>query len=798
MRFWARTRTRAPDRLRFLPKRAARDGSRLAPVTLVFRDLLDHAHDVIFRYRVHPAAGFEYINPAAARILGYTPEEHYADPRLVRKIVHPDDRARLDDALARLAAGRNLDGAMEMRYVHRNGSIVWMETRVFAERDEPGTLVAIEGVARDITGRLGVEWKRAEDASRESARHFRSLIENATDVVATVDVKGVITYQSPATPRIMGYAPEEIVGRDAFELLHPDDRDRVRAAFARGVSLCEPQRIEYRYLHKDGGYRWLESYGRPMFDETGSVIGAIINSRDVTERREAMNAIEQANAYRKAVENGVRVGLVITDSEGRLAYANRALYQMTGYDERELVGLTAPFPYWCPEDRDARLAWFTRLLRGEVEPQGYETQVLRRSGDRFDAFVQPSPVQLPDGTQGWLASFEDITHRKRLEAEFRQAQKMEAIGRLAGGVAHDFNNLLTAIVGYTELALEGIGDGDPLRDDLSEIRKAGESAASLTRQLLAFSRHQVLQPVVLSLNTVVSEMTKMLARVIGEDVVLVTALDPGLKPTRADRGQIEQVIMNLAVNARDAMPSGGRLVIQTANRTLHDPGGAGLPELTPGEYVVLAVSDTGQGMDAQVRSHLFEPFFTTKERGRGTGLGLATIYGIIKQSAGHIVVDTRAGRGSSFVVFLPVSTATDEAQSAPAGAAGVAHARGERILVVEDNDAIRALAQQVLEQAGYAVRAARTAEEAIGMLEMGAFAIDLLVTDVVMPGLSGPALAAHLRERMPTLRCIFMSGYAEDALKEHGAQGHEPSFLPKPFRPSVLLQKVREQLDQYA
>jgi CheY-like chemotaxis protein len=301
---------------------------------------------------------------------------------------------------------------------------------------------------------------------------------------------------------------------------------------------------------------------------------------------------------------------------------------------------------------------------------------------------------------------------------------------------------------------------------------------------------------VLNLNTVVSEMTKILGRVIGEDVALVTALSPDLKHTRADRGQIEQVIMNLAVNARDAMPSGGRLVVQTANRTLHDPTEAGLPELTPGEYVVLAVSDTGHGMDDHVRSHLFEPFFTTKERGRGTGLGLATIYGIVKQSAGHIVVDTRSGRGASFVVFLPVCVEQAEAQ-APAAGAPVAHARGERILVVEDNDAIRALAQQVLQQAGYQVRVARTAEEAIGMLETSAFVLDLLVTDVVMPGLSGPALAAHLRERLPSLRCIFMSGYTDDALKHHGVEGLERSFLPKPFGPVVLLQKVREHLDQH-
>jgi PAS domain S-box-containing protein len=758
----------------------------------VFRALVENSPDLIFRYRLLPSPGFEYVSPAATHLLGYTPEEHYADPLFGRRLVHPDDLALFKESMAALGRGEELPGALVLRFVHRNGKILWLEQHLVYERDESGRLIAFGGIARDVTDR-----RKLESALRDSDRHFRKLIENATDLVATLDATGIITYQSPAVRRVLGFEPEELVGQSAFDFLHPDEREQVQRTFFASLGRQELQTLEYRYRRKNGTYCWLESCGRPLFDEAGVVIGGIINSRDVTERREVSDALVRSNAIRKAIEDAVMAGLVVCDAKGRLTYANPAFTRMTDYYEEELVGTTPPFPYWAPEDLEARLVRFQRMLRGEAPPIPYETRLVKRNGDRFDAFLQPSPIQLPDGTQGWIAVVTDTTERKQLENQFQQALKMEAIGRLAGGVAHDFNNLLTAILGYAELALDEALPGNPLRESLVEIRKAGESAASLTRQLLAFSRHQVLQPTVLDLNTVVTEMTKILGRVIGEDVRLVTALAADLRSTRADRGQIEQVIMNLAVNARDAMPSGGQLVIQTGNRTLAEPAAAGLTDLAPGEYVVLGVSDTGHGMDDGVLEHLFEPFFTTKERGRGTGLGLATIYGIVKQSGGHINVRTQPGKGTSFVVLLPACDAA-EAQAGAGTRQQAWRVAAERILVVEDNDAIRSLAQQVLAQAGYSVHVASTSEDALAMLATGGLGVDLLLTDVVMPGMSGSALAVQLRQRYPRLPCIFMSGYTDDALKYHGVEQMEDVFLPKPFRPATLLQKVRERLDHPA
>jgi len=759
----------------------------------VFTTLTEHIPDLVYRYRLRPTPGFEYVSPAATALVGYTPQDHYDGPDLFRRIVVPEDRHLLEHVVARLAGGAVALEPFAIRWRHKNGSIVWTEQHIVSVRDDAGEVVAIEGLARDVTNLT--DRRLAERAIERSEQQFRRLIENATDLIATVGVDGTFAYATPSFERILGYPPAELVGRNAFDLLHPDDADRVRQLFDEAVTGETPRHAEYRYRHKDGSWRWLESRGHALRDDDGAVVGAIINSRDVTEQHAAARALENANALRKAIEDSVMAGLVILDEANRISYANPAFCSMTGFYERELVGAGPPLPFWPPEESEVLAAWLRQLVSGETPPEGREVRFMRRQGDRFDVFVLPSPLQLPDGTRGWLSAVYDITDRKRLESEFRQAQKMEAIGRLAGGVAHDFNNLLTAILGYSELALDATAIGDPLRDDLAEIRKAGESAASLTRQLLAFSRHQVLQPSVLDLNTVVTDMSKILARVIGEDVALVIALAPDLRPTRADRGQIEQVIMNLAVNARDAMPSGGSLAVQTANRTIDDPYAAGLPELEPGDYVVLAVSDTGCGMDDFVQAHLFEPFFTTKDRGRGTGLGLATIYGIVKQSAGHIMVRTRQGKGTSFIVFLPVtSTATHDGASVPDAPPDRQH--GETVLVVEDNDAIRALAQQVLRQAGYRVHVARTGEEAIGMVEMLDARVDLLLTDVVMPGISGPALAARLRERSPGLRCVLMSGYTDDALAQHGVESLDVFFLQKPFKPAALLQIARERLEQ--
>jgi PAS domain S-box-containing protein len=387
----------------------------------------------------------------------------------------------------------------------------------------------------------------------------------------------------------------------------------------------------------------------------------------------------------------------------------------------------------------------------------------------------------------------DVSERRSLEEQYQQAQKMEAVGRLAGGVAHDFNNLLTAILGYCELLLADFEPGDQRRADIAEIQKAGTSAAGLTRQLLAFSRKQIIEPTQFDLNEVVADMRAMLGRLIGEDVKIVLALRPEATPVKADRGQVEQIVMNLAVNARDAMPDGGRLTIETANVVLDEDYAAMHLSVKPGPYVALTVTDTGTGMTPQVQTRLFEPFFTTKEPGKGTGLGLATVHGIVTQSGGCVNVYSEIGRGTSFKVYFPRADVTEAAIDAPPLVARP-HTGVQTVLVVEDAEGLRELACRLLERQGYAVLVAASADEALRLFEANA-SIDVLLTDVVMPGASGPELTRQLVEGRPALKVIYMSGYTEDAIAHHGVLNPGIAFLHKPFTSETLGRKIREVLE---
>jgi PAS domain S-box-containing protein len=418
----------------------------------------------------------------------------------------------------------------------------------------------------------------------------------------------------------------------------------------------------------------------------------------------------------------------------------------------------------------------------------------KRDGTVIDVEITSRELFV-SGRRARLVLATDITERKNLEDQFRQAQKMEAVGRLAGGVAHDFNNMLTAIIGYSELLLRQIGD-EKLRSKIEEILSAGHRAAALTRQLLAFSRRQVLQPMVLDLNEVVANIEKMLVRLIGEDLDLVTIARPGLGRIKADPGQIEQILMNLVVNARDAMPDGGKLTVETANVEIEEAYTLTHPDVKPGHYVLLAISDTGHGMDAITQSQIFEPFFTTKEQSKGTGLGLSTVYGIVKQSGGHIWLYSEPGHGATFKIYFPrvdeVAGSID-VQSEPAGSLE----GSETILLVEDDEAVRKLSCLALESRGYDVLAAETGEQALEFLSIiGPNYIDLVVTDVVMPGMSGAQMIAKLSEVYPDVRVLYVSGYTEDATIHHGVLDQGVEFLQKPFTPDGLARRVRQLLDK--
>jgi PAS domain S-box-containing protein len=485
-------------------------------------------------------------------------------------------------------------------------------------------------------------------------------------------------------------------------------------------------------------------------------------------------------------------GIVATDLDGVITDWNAGAESLFGYSAAEAVGrsilLLVP-----DEQHDAAEQTVQRLRRGEEIPP-YEAARRRKDGASVVVSVRPSLVKHQGRVLGFSLIYRDLTHARRLEEQLRQSQKMEAIGRLAGGIAHDFNNLLTVINGYSELLLLTLRSDDPARGQVQEIGQAGGRAAALTRQLLAFSRKQVLEVKVVDLNDTVRSGETLLRRLIGEDVQLEAALAPNLAKVRVDPGQIEQVILNLAVNARDAMPTGGKLTIETANVRLDEAYAEGRPEVLPGRYVLLAVSDTGCGMTEETKERIFEPFFTTKEVGKGTGLGLAVVHGIVSQSGGHVAAYSEPGRGTTFKVYLPAAEGVrgtgrshQGLTSAPAGS--------ETILLVEDDEAVRSLARLTLQAAGYAVLEARHGGEAVRLAEKHAGAIHLVVSDVVMPQMGGRLLAERLAASRPDVKVLFVSGYTDDAVVRHGVLEAEMAFLQKPFTPAALARKVREVLD---
>ena len=529
----------------------------------------------------------------------------------------------------------------------------------------------------------------------------------------------------------------------------------------------------------------------------GLVTGAAISEREVT-----ADALGAANESQRAILDACPVAIIALDMEQRCTMWSGAAERMFGWSAAEVVGRVLGSPPYVPAERSGEFAELWRRQLAGRAVMGYETVRLRRDGSPVQVSLWVADLRDGSGRPvGLMGVLEDITERRQAEAalrlseaQLRQAQKMEAVGRLAGGVAHDFNNLLTAILGNAELALEDVADPAAVSHDLREIREAGMRAAALTRQLLAFSRKQVVEPKVLDLNTVVKEMTTMARRLLGADVGVRLELDP--KPTyvRADPGQIEQVIINLVVNSRDAMPDGGQITIRTARVNGVAAGPPPPSPLPPGDYVALTVSDTGVGMTPEVQAHLFEPFFTTKEPGKGTGLGLATIHGIVTQAGGQVAAVSAPGQGATFTVYLPqvlpAAGQREEAKVEPAAAGGT-----ETILVVEDDDSVRTLAERVLAGHGYAVLVARDAQAAIALEREHIGLIALLLTDVVMPGRSGRHLAEELRSSRPKTAVLYMSGHTEDPVLHHGVRDAGVPYLEKPFAPQTLLRKVRETLD---
>lgn len=631
---------------------------------------------------------------------------------------------------------------------------------------------------------------RREFVQREEL--FRLISENAADLIAVVDMDGNRIYNSLSYEKVLGYSADELKTFSSFEEIHPEDQERVKEAAqeARRTGVGRP--LEYRIRHKDGSWRVLESTASVIRNSKGEPEKLVIVNREITERKRAAEALRRSELSFRTVVEDAPYGIFRATLTGQFLMVNPALQKMLAYESRDelLKANLAEDVYRYPAEHQKVNALF---LQGQ-NLKGIEVDWKRKDGALIRARCSAWPVKDESGAVAYLEVFaEDITEQRVLERQFRMAQKMEAVGRLSGGIAHDFNNLLGVIIGYTQVVKRNLGPGHPSYEHAEEIERASQRAVSLTRQLLAYSRQQVLEPAILNLNTLVCDMEKMLSRLIGEDIALSLTLDPALSQVKADRGQIEQVLMNLAVNARDAMPDGGQLTIETANAELDLAYTREHPGSRPGWYVMLAVTDTGTGMDPETLAQVFEPFFTTKERDKGTGLGLATVYGVVKQSDGYIAVESQKGKGSSFKLYLPLvrqAAVAHESVPAPRSVRGC-----ETVLLVEDAEALRKLAHMFLRDNGYEVLVAADGSEAMLVAQQSSAPIHLLLTDVVMPGINGRVLAERLALGNPAMKVLYMSGYTDTFIAGHGALEPGTHLLQKPFTEETLTRKVREVLD---
>jgi PAS domain S-box-containing protein len=593
--------------------------------------------------------------------------------------------------------------------------------------------------------------------------------------------------------RFFGVSPGsfELSYQTFLELIHPDDRPAMDAAARAARQNKQTHDIEYRIVRPDGETRIAHTQGRSVSDERGRVIRLVGATQDITARKVAEQVVSASERRLQTIIDAEPACVSLVSRDGMLLEMNRAGLDLIGAHALADVKGRSVIELVHADDRQKFLD--AHHAAAEGSPGRLEFGIVARDGGQRRVDSHMVPFDLSEGAQVHrvvLSVTSDVTERRQLESRLRQSQRLEAVGLLAGGIAHDFNNLLTAIGGYTDFVLETFPGADSRKEDLQEVAKAAKRGAALTRQLLAVSRRQILQPTVLDVNGMVSDIQNLLRRTIPENIRLQLELSSALEPVRADRGQLEQVLLNLAINAGDAMPDGGLLRLATETVDVDDADARRRPPMPVGRYVRLIVSDSGTGMSPETQAHIFEPFFTTKPRGKGTGLGRATVYGIIKQSDGFIWLDSQVGRGTTFEIYLP---AVQEAIDRTGTAAPVQQVTGgsQTILLAEDDGAVRRLARDVLARHGYEVLEARDGDEALAVARQHAGAIDLLVSDVVMPGISGRDLADRLREYRPGIRVLYTSGYTENIIMRTGFDG-ELTLLAKPFLPADLLLKVAE------
>ena len=750
----------------------------------LFQSLLEAAPDATVV--VDDQGIIRFANRQVSAVFGYAPDElvgravEVLVPEL-RGATDPLDRKSLpaDPRSRRVAAG------LDLTAVRKDGTKFSVDISLSAV--ETGGGVLLSAAVRDITDR-----KRAE----ERDRIYRSVLESAPDAIVVVSENGAIRLVNRQVEIMFGYAPEELIGQPV-EILIPE---KVRAihrqhrASYRAHPRTRPMGagLDFVARRKDGTEFPVDISLSSIKTDEGLLVSAAM--RDITDLKRA----EERNRLAAIVDSSTDA-IFSKTIDGTVTSWNRGAERLYGWHASEAIGKNVAMIY--PVDRQNELTSMLELLARGERIETLETTRLRKDGSTVDVLVSLSPIADEQGKIVGAASIaRDITdrvaaarQRERLEAQLQHAQRLESVGQLAGGVAHDFNNLIAVILNYATFVSDELADRPAIRDDVEEIRRAAERAATLTRQLLIFSRRDVARPEILDLRAIFTDMRKLLQRTIGEHIELATNIADDLAPVSADRGQIEQVIVNLAVNSRDAMPHGGRLVLEAANRMLDADFVVTDPDLAPGRYVRIAVADTGEGMTKEVMDRAFEPFFTTKPKGKGTGLGLATVYGIVRQAGGKVGLYSEPGRGTTVTIHLPAVAAASlraGAEVEPEDLRG----HGETVLLVEDEAAVRGAARRILSQANYQVVEATGSRVAVAIAADPTRRIDLVLSDVVMPELSGVELAARLREKRAGLPVLFMSGYPQEVLAHQGLAPSNLELVEKPFSRDALLRAVRRLL----
>ena len=708
----------------------------------------------------------------------------------LESLVHPDDHRRLLN-IAENSLRTNPRFEVEFRMFDADGEIRWMMYLGTVEYDTAGSPVRLIGTIQDITKRREIELQ-----SRQFEVNLRALVEASTLFTWQANIHGESDELFAWLQDLSGRPIASI--EEVLEIIHPEDIDAARQAWELSVATRTVFTSVCRFLSRDRGYRYLAIRGVQLFDDKGNFQQWIGTFNDITDRKSAEEALRKNEAQLQLVADSVPVVIAYLDKESRFLFANKACLNWFGLADKEIVGRHVA-------DIVGRDIYKELLSEIESVLKGAEVRLERAAlidRTRYVQLTYKPDLDSLGNTLGYFLFIIDLTESRQAEErlrksqeQLRQAQKLESIGRLAGGIAHDFNNMLTAINGYSELALSQLSDGDPLKRNIEEIKKAGERSANLTRQLLAFSRQQLINVSLINLNQAIIDSTVMIQRVIGEDIQIETDLYERLWTLKGDKNLLTQILLNLVVNARDAMPRGGIITISTQNVILDDDSMMLRFGADVGPFVKLSVSDTGIGMDDETKKQIFEPFFTTKETGKGTGLGLSMVYGIVKQLDGYVWVESEPNGGTTFDLYFPRAEDTDEVTSVEIHNTNPKHGT-ETVLLVEDEDIVRELSSEVLRSCGYKVIEASSGKEALRSYKEFGKEISLLMTDVVMPGMNGEELAKQLLSIQPELKILYTSGYIDNPIALSDGLKHGAAFIQKPFTNIELARKIRAILDE--